>query len=145
MHAHVSDGHLELEVRNVLLLRDIYDDESTQHSADLALWKGAESCSVLHELDLGDVEKIGHIGNWNLPFLRWLHRLAIETLEPVSIYYEHERGDYLYEAAFWSADPKATDGYTEKFIVENYDGDTTPLWIGGVVRRSDGRIEVGES
>ncbi|WP_354422399.1 hypothetical protein [Variovorax atrisoli] len=118
-HAHVSDGHLKIEVRHVLLLKDIYGDESTQHSSDLALWRGAESCSVLNELDLDDAEKVGYIGEWNLPFLRWLHGLAIETFEPVSICYEHERGDYLYEVAGWSADPQATDGYAEEFIVEN--------------------------
>ena len=140
--ADVSDGHLKVEVRHVLLLKDIYDDESVQHPSDLALWKGAESCSVLHELDLDDADKFGYIGEWNLPFLRWLHGLAIETIEPVSICYEHERGDYLYEVACWFADPRATSGYAEKFILENYEGDIKPLWIGAVVRHTDGRVEV---
>lgn len=144
-HAHVVDGHLKLEVRHVLLLKDIYGDESMQHSSDLVLWSGAESCSVLHEWDLDDVEKVGYIGEWNLSFLRWLHGLAIEVFEPVSVYYEHERGDYLYEVACWSADPQATNGHAEEFIVQNYEGDTDPLWICGVVRYADGRVEVRES
>jgi len=47
--------------------------------------------------------------------------------------------------AYWSADPQATDGYAEEFIVENYEGDTEPLWICGVVRRADGLVEVHAS
>lgn len=144
-HAHVYDGRLRIEVRHVLLLKDIYGDECAQHSSDLALWSGAERYPVLHELDLDDAEKVGYIGEWNLPFLRWLHELAIETSEAVSVCYEHERGDYLYEVACWSADPQATDGFAEEFALENYEGDTQPLWIGRVVRRADGRIELRAS
>lgn len=140
--AHVVDGDLKLDVKHVLLLTDVYDDQSVQHSSDLSLWKVAENCSVLHESDLDDAEKVGYIGEWNLPFLRWLHGLAIETFEPVTVYYEHERGDYLYEVAWWSADPRAADGYTEKFAVQNYEGDIEPLWVGEVARYADGRVEV---
>ncbi|WP_426389147.1 hypothetical protein [Variovorax sp. R-27] len=140
--AKVSDGLLFVDVKGVLLLEDAYGRIQEQSTSDEVLWRTKGARPVLHEEDLGDPEKVGLIGRWNLDFLRWLHGVSAETSEPVEISYTHERGDTLYESAWWAADPSSAEGRIETFGIQNDEGMDETLWRAEAIRLSDGRLEL---
>lgn len=72
---------------------------------DAQCWESAKSTPILFEADLGSPDYEGYIGKWNVPLLQWLKALSVAACERVEIEYEHERSDYLYEAAWWSSNP----------------------------------------
>jgi len=136
------EGILSIAIGPVLLLEDIYNRASKQDAADCSLWQAEADQDVLCETDLGDADKIGHVGEWNLPFLRWLRGVSLETGEAIDVAYEHERGDYLYEQSWWTSDPSSTEGVVEILGVRSYEGSDEPLWCVEVVRHSDGSVVV---
>jgi len=140
--ANVRDGLLFIDVKGLLLLEDVYGRSHEQVASDEVLWRTEGGRPVLHEEDLGDPQKVGFIGRWNLDFLRWLHGVSVATCEAVEISYTHERGDTLYEAAWWAADPSSEEGKIETFGIQNDEGMDETLWRAEAVRLADGRVEL---
>lgn len=143
-NAKAQDGLLSIDVKSVLLLKDVYGRVHDHAPADILLWQGESARPVLFEPDLGDSEKVGYLGTWNLDFLRWLRGISMEASEVVEIFYDHERGDTLYESAWWESAPSSAEGRIEVFGIQNNDGMDEPLWRAEVIRLADGRIEVRE-
>lgn len=136
------EGVLSMNVESVLLLEDIYGRLSKQDPIDCSLWQADADRDVLREANFGDSEKTGHVGKWNLPFLRWLRGISLETGEAIDVAYEHERGDYLYERSWWTSDPASIEGVLEVLGVQSFEGSDEPLWCIEVVRLSDGSVSV---
>jgi hypothetical protein len=136
------DGIVRIEVLDVLVLEDVYGEVYAPSPADVACWAGSKSRSVLFETDLGSADFTGQIGRWNLEFLQWLKGISEEACEMVEIEYEHERGDYLYEVAWWASDPSSGLGKIEVFGIQSHDGMVEPEWRREVIRHSDGRTEI---
>ncbi|CAN7582146.1 MULTISPECIES: hypothetical protein [unclassified Variovorax] len=143
-NARAHDGLLSIDVKSVLLLNDVYGRVYDQVPSDVLLWQSEAARPVLFEPDLRDSEKVGYLGTWNLDFLRWLRGISMEASEVVEIYYEHERGDTLYESAWWESAPSSAEGRAEVFGIQNNEGMDEPLWRAEVIRLADGRIEVRE-
>lgn len=135
------EGILSIAIGSVLLLEDLYGRVSKQEASDCSLWELEADQPVLWEADFGDAEKVGYVGEWNLSFIRWLRGISLETGEAIDVAYEHERGDYLYEQAWWASDPSSVDGVVEVFGVQSYEDSDGP-WCAEVVRHSDGRVTV---
>lgn len=135
------EGMLSIAIGPVLLLEDLYGRVSKQEASDFSLWELEADQPVLWEADFGDAEKVGYVGEWNLSFIRWLRGVSLETGEAIDVAYEHERGDYLYEQAWWASDPSSVDGVVEVFGVQS-DEDSDEPWCAEVVRHSDGRVTV---
>ncbi|WPH17065.1 hypothetical protein [Variovorax paradoxus] len=143
-NARADGGLLLIDVKSVLLLQDVYGRVHDHAPSDLLLWQRDAARPVLFEPDLRDFEKVGYLGTWNLDFLRWLRGISIEASEVVEIYYEYERGDTLYESAWWESAPSSAEGRVEVFGIQSNDGMDEPLWRAEVIRLADGRIEVRE-
>jgi hypothetical protein len=135
------EGLLSIAIDPLLLLEDIYGRVSKQEASDCSLWEGKADQPVLCEADFGDVENVGYVGEWNLSFIRWLRGISLETGEAIDVAYEHERGDYLYEQAWWASDPSSTEGVIEVFGVQSHEDSDEP-WCAEVMRHSDGRVTV---
>lgn len=140
--AKVRGEFLLVDAKAVLLLEDVYGRGQAQAASDESLWRTEGTRNVLHEADLRDPEKEGYVGKWNLDFLRWLQGVSAQTSEPVAIAYEHERGDTLYELAWWTSDPLSQGGEIETFGIQSNDGMDKPQWRAEVVRHSDSRVEL---
>ena len=133
---------LRVEVLQLLLTEDLYGDVHTSSPADARCWASAKSRPVLFEADLGSSEYTEYVGKWNMPFLQWLKTVSEAVGEEVTIEYEHERGDYPYEFAWWKSSPTSVEGEVEVFGIQSHDGMTHPEWRREAVRHADGRIEV---
>jgi hypothetical protein len=143
-NARAHDGLLSIDVKSVLLLNDVYGRVHDQAPSDVLLWQREVARPVLFEADLGDSEKVGYLGTWNLDFLRWLRGISIAASEGVEIFYEHERGDTLYESAWWESAPSSAEERVEVFGIQSNEGMGEPMWRAEVIRLADGQIEVRE-
>ena len=95
------NGQLKIDVLPLLLLMNIYGHQSIQDTEEVALWENKSLEDLLVEKDLTSPEYSTFIGDWNLQFLRWLKGISIVSQECLKIYYDHERGDTLYEQVQW--------------------------------------------
>jgi hypothetical protein len=133
---------LFIDVLSMLVVENVYGRKQALLPADVAVWIEAASVEVLSEADLGSPEYLGYLGTWNTGLLRWVRCISLKTGESVGLHYEHERGDTLYEMAWWTSCPNAGSGEVEKFGIQSNEGMPTPEWRKEAVRFEDGRIEV---
>ncbi len=123
---------LFLDVTQFLLLRDLYHHRWPQTTEDKAFWAQNGNQEVL--LPGGMPEKDGLpeiipsyfatiLGELNVPFLRWIEQLAISSQVEISLYYEHERGDSLYESAKWIFYPANSRPILEELHLTDDAGD----------------------
>lgn len=137
-----SDEMIHIDVRRILVAEDLFGDKYIATTEDEDCWRTSMSIDVMYETDLGADDFIGYVGKWNLRFLGWLKSVSINTCERMEIEYEHERGDYLYEIAWWSSDPSSSTGEVEVFGIQNHEGMIEPEWRREAIRFADGRIMV---
>jgi hypothetical protein len=139
------DGELRIDVLPLLLLTDVYGDEAQQNVDDVALWGLSTAHGLLTEADIANPRHVGFIGQWNLPFLRWLRSISVATDEQLTVSYDHERGDTPYEYAWWVSSPVAPEGPCEVFGLASHGGRDEAEWEFEVVRFTDGRSKANES
>jgi hypothetical protein len=137
------EGILRIDVLRLLLLRDVYGDAYGQEERDRGMW-GAADIPLLTEGDVSSPEMAGLIGEWNIPFLRWLKSISLATKEEISVEYEHERGDTPYEYVWWTSRPSSSEGDSEVFGVSSHEGMEDAEWRREIVRYRGGRTEVEE-
>jgi hypothetical protein len=136
------NGWLRIEVFHALVVEDLYGDVNPVSADEAKCWEKGKSIPILLEADLGSPDCEGYIGKWNIQLLQWLKAISIAADEMVAIEYEHERGDYLYEVAWWSSDPASAEGQVEAFGIQRHDGMVNPEWRREAIRHADGRIEL---
>lgn len=140
--AREQEGILRIDVLDLLVAVDVYGEQRQAMPIDSSPWTPTPPFEVLFEDSLGSADFTGYLGEWNLAFLKWLKSVSITAQEEIGISYEFERGDCLYQVAWWHSSPLAPEGETEVFGLQHYDGMDSPEWWREAVRRSDGQIEV---
>jgi hypothetical protein len=144
-HATEWEDELRIDVLPLLLLTNVYGRTCEQRDSEAALWKSAESEKLLAEQDLTDPRHRTLIGEWNLPFLRWLKGISTSTKEMFTVYYDHERGDTPYEYVWWVSAPASDKTPHEVFGLASHGGMDEAEWELEIFRFSDGRSQVHES
>jgi hypothetical protein len=78
------------------------------------------------------------IGKWRFNFVRWIKALASEYETLMKINYEHERGDNLYETAYWLFQYIPKSVVVESFGITDCEGN--PRWRSSVSKLNNGEI-----
>ncbi len=128
-----------IEVKQLLILEDLYGNKSDVSDNEyIALCKGF-IFDVFSEKDL-KLEEGVWLGKTNYNFLKWLKSIAKKNAAKLSVSYQHERGDWLYEEAHWNFDYRVFSWTVEEFRIANYDGLETPEWVKTVRRSKLGKV-----
>lgn len=139
------DGKLQIDVLPQLLLTNVYGRSCFQDECEIALWASSPSEVLFVEQDFTNPTHQSLIGEWNLPFLRWLKSISTTTQERLIVDYDHERGDTPYEYVWWVCSPVSeTDPY-ETFGLASHGGMDEAEWELEILRFADGRTEVKEN
>lgn len=139
------DGELRIDVLPQLLITDVYGRPCSQEEGEIVLWKKSPSGNLLVEQDITNPKHQALIGEWNLPFLRWLKSISSATQERFTIDYNHERGDTPYEYVWWVSSPVSETEPYETFGLASHGGMDEAEWEFEIFRFSDGRSEVHEN
>ena len=145
--ASASDGwgELRIDVLPQLLLTNVYGRPCSQEEEEVALWNRSPSEELLVEQDIANSKHQALIGEWNLPFLRWLKSISTAAQEQFTVFYDHERGDTPYEYVWWVASPVSETTPYETFGLSSHGGMDEAEWKLEISRFADGRSDVNES
>lgn len=138
------NGELRIDVLPQLLLMNVYGHTCPQDEDEVALWENSPPGNLLVEEDITNPKHKAFIGEWNLPFLRWLKAISTATHERFTVAYNHERGDTPYEYVWWVSCPVSDTEHCETFGLASFDGMDEAEWKLEISRFPDGRSELQE-
>ncbi len=139
-HKQTHDDKISIDVEKIAITRDIYGNKNHITSEEAIFLSKYAETDAFSEEDL-DLDEEGWLGDVNKNFIRWIKHISQSRSLEASIYYMHERGDYLYETARWVFNYKTNPVICEEFCLTNYDGFENPEWSKKVIRRKNMTVE----
>lgn len=122
------------DVYTIALIKDIYGRANAIATEDQAYLQQFKHEQVFLPSSIYRQEKQkkyvrNALGTLNVPFLSWIKSMARQYQTSLLITYEHERGDFPYETAYWKFNYIPTATVCESFGLYDHDGNTVSAEI----------------